>query len=215
MELLNYDVKKYPFTDIIKKLYDVNELDLIHDQWKNAQRYELLNDVETDQRTVYHKHFYDNVINTNWYDIYNEFISNIVRPLFDSEILYQKIPTFRVHQPNNLAVAAYHRDSEYAHSIHEINFFLPLTKAYDNNTIWVESEKDKKDFAPMNLNVGECMKWDGANLLHGNKTNDTGVSRVSVDFRILMLKDYTPDNELTSITNSTKMIIGDYWALCT
>ena len=213
MKLLKYDVNQYPFSDIIKKLYEIDNLELIHKQWKNAREYDLLDDVRTDQTTVYHKHFYNTVSTTNWYEVYNKFIKEVIRPLFDNEILYQRIPTFRVHQPNNLAVAAYHRDSEYSHSTHEINFFLPLTRAFDNNTIWVESEKDKKDFAPMNLNIGECAQWDGANLLHGNKTNDTGVARVSVDFRVLPAEKYQ-ENELTSITNNTKMIIGDYWSRC-
>ena len=213
MKLLKYSVNEYPFTQIIKNLYDINDLKFIHEQWSGAQEYDLLNNVRTDQKTVYHKYFYDNVEKTNWYEVYNTFIIEVIRPLFDSAILYQKIPTFRVHQPNNLAVAAFHRDSEYSHSTHEINFFLPLTRAFDNNTIWAESEKGKEDFSPMNLEVGECMQWEGANLLHGNKTNDTGVSRVSVDFRIMPLAKYEK-NEMTSITNDTKMTIGDYWSKC-
>jgi hypothetical protein len=213
MKLLKYDLKQYPFSDIIKELYEINDLEFIHEQWENAREYDLLNDVRTDQTTVYHKHFYKNVSTTNWYELYNKFITEVIRPLFDGEILYQRIPTFRVHQPNNLAVAAYHRDSEYSHSTHEINFFLPLTRAFDNNTIWVESERGKNDFSPMNLNIGECAQWDGANLLHGNKTNTTGVARVSVDFRVLPIDKYQ-ETELTSITNKTKMVIGDYWSRC-
>ena len=50
-------------------------------------------------------------------------------------------------------------------------------------------------------------------LLHGNKLNDTGVSRVSVDFRVLPVSKYEENNKV-SITNKTKMIIGDYWEKC-
>ena len=213
MKLIKYNINEYPFTRIIEKLYDVNDLKFIHKQWSNARTYDLLNNVRTDQKTVYHKHFYNNVDTTNWYDTYNKFIKEVISPLFDTEILYQKIPTFRVHQPNNLAVADYHKDSDYSHSTYEVNFFLPLTHAFDNNTIWVESEVNKKDFSPMNLEVGECAQWNGSNLLHGNKTNTTGVSRVSVDFRVLPLDKYE-ENGLTSITNNTKMVIGDYWSKC-
>ena len=213
MKKFNYDVAKYNFVEKIKDLFSIANLDKIHSEWDNAQNYDLLDDVETDQLTVYHKHFYDNVKDTNWYELYNLFIFEIVKPLINEPFLYQRIPTFRVHQPNNLAVAAFHRDSEYSHSTYEKNFFLPLTKAFENNTIWVESEVDKKDFSPMDLEVGECMMWDGANLLHGNKTNDTGVARVSVDFRIIPLSKYK-NNSMTSITNKTKMIIGDYWLEC-
>ena len=57
MKLLKYDVNQYPFSDIIKKLYEIDNLELIHKQWKNAREYDLLDDVRTDQTTVYHKHF--------------------------------------------------------------------------------------------------------------------------------------------------------------
>ena len=213
MKLLNYDINEYKFIQLIEELYDINNLNHIHEQWLGAQEYDLLNNVRTDQQTVYHKHFYNNVNKTNWYNVYNTFISDVIRPLFGSEILYQTIPTFRVHQPNNLAVAAFHKDSDYSHSTHEVNFFLPLTRAFNNNTIWVESEVVKQDFSPMNLEVGECMMWDGSNLLHGNKTNDTGVSRVSVDFRVMLLDKYE-NSGMTSVTNDTKMTIGEYWSKC-
>ena len=85
-----------------------------------------------------------------------------------------------------------------------------MTKAWANNTIWTETERDKKDFQPIEAEVGDVWMWNGANLLHGNKINDTGKSRVSVDFRILPLSKYKK-NERTSITNKTKMTIGEYW----
>ena len=126
------------------------------------------------------------------------------------DIYYQKIPTFRVHQPGNLAVAAYHKDSEYSHSTKELNFFLPLTDAFGSNTIWVESEEGKGDYSPMDAKYGEAILWNGANLMHGNKTNDTGLSRVSVDFRVIKKSDYEDEGKI-SVTNNTKMTIGDYW----
>ena len=210
MKKYNYNMKKYNFTDEIKKLYNIDNLSEIHDKWNKAKRYDLLNDVETDQLTVYHEKFYDEADKTKFYSIYKSFIKEFIQKLFNEEILYQKIPTFRVHQPNNLAIAAYHRDSDYSHSTSEVNFYLPLTKAWGNNTIWVETESDKKDFQPIEAEVGEIWKWDGANLLHGNKINDTSTSRVSIDFRVLPLSEYK-DNDDISITNKTKMIIGDYW----
>ncbi len=205
-----YDIKEYNFVDEIKKLYEIENLENMHKEWKDAIEYKVLDNIRTDQRTLYHKHFYDNANKTNWYKIYKKFVKEIIRPLFDEHILLQSIPTFRVHQPNNLAVGRYHRDSDYGHSIHEVNFFLPLTAAYDNGTVWTETEKNKKDFQPINAKVGEVWQWDGANLLHGNKLNDTGKTRVSVDFRVLPISKYE-ETDTVSVTNKTKMIIGEYW----
>ena len=67
----------------------------------------------------------------------------------------------------------------------------------------------------MDTNYGEFYLWDGANLLHGNKLNDTNNTRVSFDFRILPRSKYNEDNIKESITNNTKMVIGEYWSeLC-
>ena len=210
MRKLSYNIDKYDFVSEIEKLYDICDLENIHNQWSEAKKYDILDDVEFDQDTVYHSKFYNEIENTKFYQIYKSFIKEFIKPIFDGDILYQAIPTFRVHQPNNLAVAEFHRDSDYSHSIHEINFFLPLTDAYGNNTIWAETKKDKKDFQPMEAEVGEMWMWNGATLLHGNKLNDTGTSRVSFDFRILPLDKYKENNK-TTLTNKTQMIIGDYW----
>tara|TARA_Y100000593_G_scaffold91400_1_gene180057 strand:+ start:990 stop:1628 length:639 start_codon:yes stop_codon:yes gene_type:complete len=210
MKRYSYDINKYDFVSEIESLYDINDLDEIHNQWGDAKVYDVLDDVATDQLTVYHRKFYNESKNTNFYDVYKSFISEFIQPIFGEEILYQRIPTFRVHQPNNLAVAEYHRDSDYSHSKSEVNFFLPLTKAWGNNTIWTETERDKKDFQPIEAEVGDVWLWNGSVLLHGNKLNDTGKSRVSVDFRVLPLSKYK-ESDKVSITNKTKMVIGDYW----
>ena len=212
MKKINYDTEKYNFVTELQKLFKVNDLSMIHEQWSLARSYDLLDDIETDQYTVYHKHFYDYSQDTQWYEVYALFLKDVIRPLFKEPILYQKIPTFRVHQPSNLAVAAFHKDSDYSHSVHEINFFLPMTRAFGNNTVWVESRAGENDYLPIESTVGECVIWDGANLSHGNKVNDTGVSRVSVDFRVLPSSRYI-ENDKSSFTNKTRMILGEYYGM--
>jgi hypothetical protein len=140
-------------------------------------------------------------------------VREIILPMFDEDILYQKIPTFRIQVPNNLGVAEFHKDKTYSHSPEEINIFLPLTEAEGNNTIWVESEEDKGDFEPMNARYGEYYIWDGANLNHGNRINDTGNTRISVDFRILPLSKFDDNNIKETITMKTKMTIGGYFEI--
>ena len=91
-----------------------------------------------------------------------------------------------------------------------MNFFLPFTKAYKTNTIWVESKEDKKDYSPMISQYGECIQWDGSNLSHGNKKNETNTTRISVDFRIIPFSKYKPSNH-GSINTKTKFEIGGYY----
>ena len=89
-------------------------------------------------------------------DLYDKFILNVIRPLYGEDIVYQKIPTFRLHFPGNIAVGEYHkdkwyRDKKWHEEVCELNFYLPFTKAYGTNTIWVESEEDEGDFQAMNF----------------------------------------------------------------
>jgi ectoine hydroxylase-related dioxygenase (phytanoyl-CoA dioxygenase family) len=62
----------------------------------------------------------------------------------------------------------------------------------------------------MEAKVGEYYIWNGANLLHGNKENKTGVSRVSVDFRLIKLDNFSYNG--TSVTTKVPMELGHYWS---
>ena len=77
----------------------------------------------------------------------------------------------------------------------------------------VESEIGKEDYLPMEADYGELWYWNGATLKHGNKLNDTGKARVSVDFRIIPVAKYVDEGK-QSITNKTKMVLGEYWKAC-
>ena len=139
MKRIKYNIKEYAFREVVCNWLENYDLSKLHyvEQYEHFER-------ETDQSTKWHKKFYDMIrTDESFNDTYVKFLTDVIKPRYGEQIVYQKIPTFRVHQPNNLAVAAFHRDSEYSHSTHEINFFLPLTRAFDNNTIWAESEKGK------------------------------------------------------------------------
>lgn len=172
---------------------------------------------ENDQSTMYHALFYL-WADTNWFkESYSSFIKEVVRPLYNESIVVQKIPTFRICFPNNIAVGEFHkdrwyRDESWAKNVQEDNFFLPFTDAFGNNTIQVESEEDKGDYSPMECEYGEMIQWDGSNLTHGNNINDTGKCRVSVDFRVIKLSNYLP-SEHGSINMKTKFKLGEYYQL--
>ncbi|MGB7395049.1 MAG: hypothetical protein WA913_11700, partial [Pricia sp.] len=120
-----------------------------------------------------------------FYDTYRDFIDEVIRPRFGDKIYYQEKPTHRILYADAPGVSRFHRDRDYGHNPREINFFVPQTKAFDTNTLWIESEEGKEDFEPVILKPGEFLTFDGANLMHGAKENHTGKTRVSFDFRIL------------------------------
>jgi hypothetical protein len=205
-DIYDYDTSLYQFKEIVCKILNVDNLEKLHDM----EQYEIFSR-ETDQSTKWHKLFYDNFSEFN--DLYFKFIKEFIKPLFGGEeIVYQKIPTFRVHLVNNLSVGEFHKDSDYGHSTNEINFWLPFVDTFSTNTIWVESSPGLKDYASKSLDYGEVLKFDGANLFHGNKINDTDITRVSIDFRVLKYSDFVP-SENTSINTNVKFDIGGYFSV--
>jgi hypothetical protein len=208
MKKIKYNTESFPFTPKLKDLFGVDDLTLLNDNIEVFSR-------EQDQNTKHHKLYYDWARTDEFINLYDEFILNVIKPLYNEQIVYQAIPTFRVAYPNNIAVGEYHKDKTYrdvnwAMEVHEDNFFLPFTDAFDTNTIWVESEEDKGDFSPMNCEYGETIQWDGSNLTHGNKINTTGKARVSIDFRVMKYTNYKP-SEHGSINTKTKFQLGGYY----
>jgi len=211
MNKYSYDIQKYNFSEIVRKFFNIDSLDSIHTILD--KQLDIPTDPSQDQQTTFHKIFYKiyDQENSEFLNTYQNFIKNIIASKFiNKKIIYQTKPTFRVQAPDNIAVAKWHKDKAYNHSTNEINIFLPLTRAFDTNTIWAESEEDKGDYSPMNAEVGEYYIWNGANLYHGNKENKTGVSRVSVDFRIIFEDNFSYDGN--SVTTKVPMKLGHYWS---
>jgi len=211
MKKYSYDTNEFNFIEVVRSLFDIPSLDQVHTILD--KQLDIPTDPSQDQQTTFHKIFYKiyEQENSEFLETYKRFVKHIANTYFPNlSIIYQTKPTFRVQAPSNIAVAKWHKDKAYNHSSNEINIFLPLTKAFDTNTIWAESEEDKGDYSPMNAEVGEFYIWNGANLMHGNKENTTGVSRVSVDFRLILENDFAYEG--TSVTTKVPMKLGHYWS---
>lgn len=214
MNKYSYDINTFNFVNIVNRAFNVDNLAMVHKILE--KQLHIPTDPSQDQQTTFHKIFYKVYEQepSEFLEVYKRFVAHIAKNYFNGyNIIYQTKPTFRVQAPDNIAVAKWHKDKTYNHSSNEINIFLPLTRAFDTNTIWAESEEDKGDYSPMNADIGEFYIWNGANLLHGNKENKTGLSRVSVDFRVIFEDNF--DYEGTSVTTKVPMKIGHYWSkLC-
>lgn len=200
----------YPFAKKLCEVFGVKDLSTIQNEIPLLKR-------ETDQATVHHHQFYEWTEGDDFKDMYENFIEVCVRPLYLGPIVVQANPTFRIAYPNNIAVGEFHkdknyRDPEWAAKVKEVNYFLPFTDAFGTNTFWAESEEDKGDFAPVECDYGYYVRWDGANLTHGNKVNDTGQTRISVDFRVCEKRNFIPLAQ-GSINTGKKFDIGGYYKL--
>ena len=209
-----YNIKEYGFKNLVSNLFQVYDLEKIHELRKDLLPIDPL-DFYTESSTKFHDIFYSR-LNNNWtefYKIFDDFIHNEIVNLIEEPFHYQKWPTFRVHIPNEQAIHTWHFDGDplHKHPPGEISFFLPLTKCYGTNTIWVESEPMKLDFKPIELNYGQYHMFNGNQCLHGNKPNKTNQTRVSFDFRIIPISKYNPNWDGDSSTLHTKFVVGEYY----
>ena len=129
MKRIKYNIKDYAFREVVCNWLETYDLSKLHyvEQYEHFER-------ETDQSTKWHKKFYDMIrTDESFNDTYVKFLTDVIKPRYGEEIVYQKIPTFRVHLPGNIAVGEYHKDKYYrnvecAEKVKETNYYVPLTK---------------------------------------------------------------------------------------
>lgn len=113
---------------------------------------------------------------------YMDFIQSVIAPFYGGVNSYQIPPSFRFHFSGK-GSSAFHRDRDYGVNPAHLNVWIPLTRVWGSNSIWIESEEGMADFSPVELEYGQILIFDGPNLCHGSIFNDTPSSRVSMDFR--------------------------------
>ena len=214
---INYSTINYNFLEIIENWFKSDGilpkggLAELH----NQKTYDLF-ERKNDQSSIWHKCFYRMIRKEKSFkNVYIKFLKEKIKPEFGEKIVYQKIPTFRVHLPKNISVGEFHKDKHYrnkawADKVRELNYFVPLTKAYGTNTIWAETEEDKGDFSAIVANYGDCIQRNGTKLTHGKKKNRTKKTRVSFDFRVIVKSRYIESDHLT-INTKIPFNIGGYY----
>ena len=214
LDYRKYDLKKYNFHEQVSlKLGSV--LESLHTVTKDSS---VIVGLKQQQHTDWHNLFYKNIRSSEFLATYQSFVIEYIKPYFNaSEIVYQKVPTFRIQYPHNTAVSEFHKDSDYSHSKQEVNFFVPLTSCKNTNAPWVETEIGSKEYCPMEAELGDFVIWDGANLMHGNKVSVENWTRVSFDFRAMTLEAYKEHEKdviksgKESVSESIPMILGEYY----
>jgi hypothetical protein len=212
MKIFEYDTTKYDFAGLVESLFD-GDLQNLDNQ---DQKTDLT--LGNDTKTAFHKVFYDR-IDSGWSefdDLYISFIREVIHPLFeDDTLVYQKTPGIRFNRPGAKAVYKWHSDgdNDHKHPSGEVNVFLPITKCFDTNAMWVESIPGLGDFHPVKLEYGQYLLGYLNQCRHGNKTNETGKTRVSFDFRVIPGFAYDSQCKQKTCTTKQPLIIGEYYEM--
>lgn len=208
---ISYDTTKYRFRESISNMLEIFETTYSLEKLHEIENYDLLVR-EKDQSTKWHKKYYDK-FESDFKKSYLGLVEELKNRYGYDKIVYQKIPSFRVHLANgNVAVGEWHKDKTYNHGINEVNFWLPFVNTNSYNTVWIESRENKADYSPYNVDYGEILVFNGANLQHGNQKNVSSETRVSIDFRLVDINKFQSNNNV-SINTKTKFEIGGYFDL--
>lgn len=209
-QLHRYNTSTYPFADLIAEIIRpdsfVGPLSEIH---RSSEVQNWLAGVKKDNARAYtmRRNYVDKRYKSSGAfrpgtptgECYQRFLREVVRPtvyaglgLHDGSggcaILYQREPNFRCHLPHTGHLLVHkHCDADYHHQQNEINFWLPVTRAFGNNTLWSESTPGAEDYHPFELDVGEMKQFWGNQCVHYTVPNDTDHTRITVDFRIIPL----------------------------
>ena len=223
-------MSKHNFVDFFKELYETKNLEELH--LKSNDYNEVKDNLESGNLngdTDLHKIFYNEIkTNNKFKKMYCLFIKDIHEYFFSEEevIIYQSYPSVRFQFMESVTIPP-HKDSDELsrHPLGEKNFIIPITEMSKTRTIIIESEEDKKDFAPVNLNPGELFYFNGNTCMHYNEKNKENKLRISLDFRVLLLKDYIKylnKNEKISSNprdifwgREPKMLVGGYYQVTT
>ena len=136
---------------------------------------------------------------------YDKLCLNIIKRFNKLKTRYQSIPSVRIQLPGDISVD-FHADMFYGHGDNILNYWMPITKVFDSNTMQIINEEDSKNLIaetktlkesirdfnqkcisvskPLNIEYGEVYKFHSAQL-HGTLTNKTDRTRVSIDFRMV------------------------------
>ena len=195
--IFEYDEGRYPFRSAVCAALGLASLDGIDDaepEWhidgsgNRVNRLQVRWNADRDRRG---RHVPDDAY-AAFDAAYRRFVCEVVAPgLGGGRVLFQRAPTLRVMSPARpggpppAVMSRLHCDMDYHHQPSELNFWLPLTPVFGGNSLWVESAPGRGDFAPLEMRPGQCCRFYGNRCRHQTLPNDTGRTRVSLDFRAL------------------------------
>ena len=223
-----YKTKYTHFTDLENIHNLLNSDDL---SYEDKQFYKTIPEFgKTDRSSIFVKDFYK-YIDTDYTFFYEyiKFIINVIKPLFplEDKLIIQKTPNIRFHLPNctNIGkrktdkyadIIGLHHDKEFGHPEEEINIVLPITEMYETNSIYFEkypySNMNVYEYSRMNMKKNNYFMGYLNKCNHYNKINDTAITRVSLDFRIIPYSKFK-NSDNTSATSQIKFDIGNYYML--
>jgi hypothetical protein len=172
--VINYDTGKYDFRAWACQMLNFDRLEKLHEQAELNMRTNA-----PDQINAYRALLIQGF--DRFKPVYVHFIQSVIAPIYNGINSYQVPPSFRFHFSRN-GNRAFRRDNDHDVKLH-LNVWIPFTRVWGSNSIWIESKERNGDFSPAELEYGQALIFDGLNLRHGTFLNETSSSHISMEFR--------------------------------
>ena len=228
-EIYNYDSILFDFEKLIRqnlnKIEALKDLDELSNIDKFINRLNL-NRIEQNIYKIFKEDAFQN--------LYEDFNLKVIKPLFQADYKFQRVPSIRISTPGNKTVN-FHNDCWYGHDDNVINIWVPLTVVRGSQSLAFLNKKEneealnyfyreepslleiqnycekKSSFAE--VNYGQFIKFPTSSL-HGTFKNSLPKTRVSFDFRLnfsdnngLKNKSFFIDFKDNLLTNKNKKLI--------
>ena len=186
--VFDYDAATYDFRGVIADLLGRRDLTTLTADYVNGADRAGNSLYKNMEQSPHFRRLYAGLESESgraFYALYERFVREVIRPQYAEPIYYQRRPSHRILFADTPGQSRFHRDRDYGHHGSEVNYLVVQTPAFATNTIWIESEEGRADYAPVVLEPGQYVRFKGVNLAHGAQLNVTGRSRVSFDFRVM------------------------------
>ena len=131
--ILEYDPSKYKFQEWALKVLNIDSLENAHESTK----VKMLNRGPTWNQLA---NSFDEI-----FDNYCSFVFDIIIGKLGEVTSYQSPPSFRFHYCGR-GSSVFHKDRDFGVEDGRLNVWVPLTKVWGDNSLWIENKIGAKDF---------------------------------------------------------------------
>ena len=184
----NFDPVEYDFVRLLQTYIGAEDLTRLTTDYTDADDRSANSFYKSMEQSPHFRRMYaglESDAGQAFYQLYERFVREVIRPQYPGPIYFQARPSHRILFADTPGESRFHRDGDYGHHAAEVNYQVAQTPVYGNNAMWIESQENLGDYAPVELAVGQYARFRGVSLSHGARANDTGRSRVTFDFRVI------------------------------
>lgn len=210
IRILAYDNNLFPFRNYFSDIFGTADLENLHAIYGVTSN-------NISEKTIFLRDLCERRI-CQLQDLISKFMQCFVAEQYGKVCGFQMLPTLRFHfavkdselDEERIDIAAldsqqflrkyyfdkhrlamFHRDKDYGLLDGSVNLWIPVTKVWGANTLWLGGRHHFGiDAVPMELNYGDALFFDGAMRWHGVVWNTTDITRVSFDIRFQPEKSY-------------------------